>query len=125
MGGLSIQNYQYLINNSKIALCPTGFFVNQTYRHYEALRGGCVALSLELPKCPFLKDSPIIQVETWEKGLKLVKKILNDPDLLEEISKQGVTYYENNCSEAAAAKYIRQRLHNYTGVRKAISLSPG
>ncbi len=118
MGGLSLEKYNAIMYNSKIALSPPGFYVNQTYRHYEAMRAGCAVISLQLPKCYFLKDAPIIQTKNWKEGLALAKKILDQPDFLAQLSNQSIAYFEKMCSETAIAKYITETLHNSADIRK-------
>jgi hypothetical protein len=104
--GLSPEEYGEIIANTKIALCPKGIDLSECFRHYEAMRAGCVIISEELPPTRFYKNSPIIQVSDWEKGLSIAKDLVNNNMELEKLSKMTIDWWENRCSESATAKYI-------------------
>jgi hypothetical protein len=104
--GLSPEEYGEIIANSKIVLCPKGFNLPECFRHYEAMRAGCVIISEELPPTHFYRNSPIIQVSDWEKGLSAAKDLVNNNMELEKLSKMIIDWWENRCSESATAQYM-------------------
>lgn len=104
--GLSPEKYGEIISNSKIVLCPKGFNLPECFRHYEAMRAGCVIISEKLPPTFFYKGSPIIQISDWKEGLKIADELLNNNSKLEELSKMTINWWENKCSENATAQYI-------------------
>src|SRR5690554_3749169 len=61
--GMSEQEYGEVLRNSKIVLCPRGFESVESFRHFEAMRAGCVVVSEKLPQNYLYKNSPIIEVE--------------------------------------------------------------
>jgi len=104
--GLSPERYSEIIADSKIILCPKGFNLPETFRHYEAMRAGCVIISEKLPSTHFYKDSPIIQIDNWEEGLKIAAELINNNAELEKMSKMTINWWKNRCSENAVAQYI-------------------
>jgi hypothetical protein len=104
--GLTAEKYGEIIGDSKIVLCPKGFNLPECFRHYEAMRAGCVIISEKLPPTYFYKDSPIIQISDWKKGLKIADELINNKTELEKLSKMTIDWWENRCSENATAQYI-------------------
>jgi hypothetical protein len=108
--GFSPEKYGEVLSDSKIVLCPKGFFMTECFRHFEAMRAGCVIISEPLPDTPFYANSPLIQVNDWVEGLDIVKELLNDDNRLEEIHQQTIAWWKEKCSEKATAKYIFTRI---------------
>jgi hypothetical protein len=104
--GLSGDEYSKIISDSKIVLCPKGFNSPESFRHYEAMRAGCVIISEKLPPTYFYKDSPIIQVSDWKEGLKIASKLVNDETELEARSSMTIDWWKSRCSENATAQYM-------------------
>lgn len=110
--GLNSLKYHEMLQNSKIALCPPGYILNYTYRHYEALKAGCVVLSLPLRENTFLYDSPIIQVNNWSEGLARAKELLQNKSEIEDISEKGINFYNEHLSAKSVARYVANNLRN-------------
>lgn len=108
--GVSPEKYACRLYDSKIALCPKGFKSAETFRHIEAMRAGTVLISTELPDTYFYKDSPIITASNWRLGLRKAKELLNNPAALAEIQTATIKWWEDICSERAAARYVRDKL---------------
>ncbi|MEX2592082.1 MAG: hypothetical protein WD426_04855 [Anditalea sp.] len=108
--GLMVQEYGEVIANSKIILCPNGFTSAESFRHYEAMRAGCVVISEKLPEIDFYRGSPIIQIEDWKDGLRVARDLLKNEEELENIQREIIEWWNNKCSELATAKYIRRCL---------------
>ncbi|RMG69358.1 MAG: hypothetical protein D6722_10570 [Bacteroidetes bacterium] len=115
-GSISIPPYSECLVNTKIALCPGGFVNPETFRHLEALRGGAVIISPKLPPKYMFKDSPIIQVDTWDEGLKVAADLLKDENRLEALQQAGLQWWEDVCSEAGTARYVAQSLRELAKV---------
>lgn len=105
-GGFSPEEYGKVLSDSKIVLCPKGFFMTECFRHFEAMRAGCVIVSEPLPETPFYLNSPIIQVDNWDEGIKKVKELLKHESKLEDIHQQTLDWWNEKCSENATARYI-------------------
>jgi hypothetical protein len=108
--GFSPIKYGEVLANSKIVLCPKGYTMTECFRHFEAMRAGCVIISEILPDTPFYYNSPIIQVNNWNEGIALAKDLLKDQNKLEKIHQQTVKWWKEKCSENATAIYIVERI---------------
>jgi hypothetical protein len=108
--GLPGEEYGKILSESKIVLCPMGYVSPECYRHYEAMRAGCVIISEKRPPTYFYKDSPIIQVSDWNEGLKINKDLINNEKELERRSKATIDWWENRCNEKATANYMAKCL---------------
>lgn len=110
--GLGEEDYNFILRNTKIALCPKGWVNTETFRLYEAMKWGCVVISEELPDRSYYKDIPIIQVKDWREGLKISNELINDTTKLEEMSKRNLQYYKDNLSPQATANLIIHKLNS-------------
>jgi hypothetical protein len=110
--GLDEEDYNFILRNSKIALCPKGWVNTETFRLYEAMKWGCVVISEELPDRSYYKDIPIIQVKDWREGLKISNELINNKTKLEEMSKKNLQYYKDNLSPQATANLIVDKLNS-------------
>ena len=110
--GLDEEDYNFILRNTKIALCPKGWVNTETFRLYEAMKWGCVVISEELPDRSYYKDIPIIQVKDWREGLKISNELINDTTKLEEMSKRNLQYYKDNLSPQATANLIIHKLNS-------------
>jgi hypothetical protein len=108
MQGLPPWEYGEIIANSKIVLCPKGYHSAECFRHYEAMRAGCVIISGKLPPTHIYKNSPVIQVDNWIEGLAIASDLLNNADKLEEIGRLTYDWWEKRCSENATAQYMNE-----------------
>lgn len=105
-GGLNIEQYNELLNNSKIVVCPYGAVTEETFRHYEAMRAGCVVITLRMPEVFPYKNSPIIQLNNWQELNKTITHLLNNPSLLIDLHNNTINWWKEKCSEESVAKYI-------------------
>ncbi len=110
MKGLDVTTYGNMLYNSKIVICPRGYDRSETFRHFEAMRAGCIIISEPLPKTRLYRGSPIIELETWTDLQKTVKELLNSPTRLNELHQQTLDWWNNVCSEKATAMYIKEQL---------------
>ena len=110
--GFSPEKYGEVLSDSKIVLCPKGYFMTECFRHYEAMRAGCVIISEPLPNTDFYANSPIIQVQDWSEGCEVVKKLLKDQKRLDEIHRNTLLWWKEKCSEKATAQYIVNKIEN-------------
>ncbi|WP_439481804.1 hypothetical protein [Cyclobacterium plantarum] len=108
--GFSTEKYGKILSESKIVLCPKGYDMTECFRHFEAMRAGCVIISEKLPNTDFYKGSPIIEVDNWKEGLSIAKKLLNDPAQLQKIQDKMLVWWENKCSEKATALYVKEKI---------------
>lgn len=108
--GLNAQEYSKVIYDSQIVLCPGGFLKNETYRHFESMRAGCVIISEKLPDTYLYKDSPIIQVNSWKEGVEVTKSLLDNPAKLKQHHEAILNWWDTVCNEASTAKQVFDKL---------------
>ena len=108
--GIDPRTYGKLLADSKIALCPRGFISPETFRHFEAMRAGCVIISEPLPGTYYYKHAPIITVNDWAELGEVVSELLAHPVLLDELSRKTAEWWQNRCSGEAVAAYIEDVL---------------
>lgn len=109
-GGLSLKKYQELLFKSKIALCPKGGISAETKRHFEAAAAGCILISDKLPDTYLYRNSPIIQVNNWRSDIKIVKKLLNDPEWQLSLHQKTMKWYQQYYHPAGVAIYIKSKI---------------
>jgi len=108
--GLTPFEYGEVLADSKIILCPKGFSSSECFRHYEAMRAGCIIISEKLPNNELYEKSPILQVAQWREGLKIAEDLINDPDRMQKLHEDALFWWRNNWSERATAGYIKSNL---------------
>ena len=106
--GLPLSEYLQVTSDSKIILSPCGFTSHECYRLSEAMRYGCLVITECLPKVPFYKDIPAIEVDNWLKAGEIINYYLLRPELLEEYSAKALAYYKKHLSLDAIIDYIYQ-----------------
>jgi len=108
--GYSLEQYGEMLSESKIVLCPKGYEKTECFRHFEAIRAGCIIVSEKLPTTEFYANSPIIEIDNWNLGLKVVKNLLNNPDRMNALQRKTIDWWNEKCSEKATADYISRGL---------------
>ena len=108
--GLCKSDYLYILQQSKISLCPKGWVNSETFRFFESMKLGCVVITEQLPNRWFYKNCPAIQVQSWEEGLAIANDLLKNPDRLKLLSNKTLQFYKTQLSAAAVAKHILTRL---------------
>jgi hypothetical protein len=115
--GLDPTKYTEILYDSQIVLCPKGFLKAETYRHFEAMRAGCVIISEILPDTYLYRNSPIIQLESWKDGIAFTEKLLNDPALLKHYHTETLKWWEQVCNEVSTATHVSEILHSLDPLR--------
>lgn len=108
--GINPEEYGKILADTKIVLCPKGFHSSECYRHYEALRAGCVVISEKLPDTYLYKESPIIQVDNWKEITDIVEDLLSNSEKLNELSLASRKWYEDTLSAEATAERMKDIL---------------
>ena len=63
--GLDHQEYIDLLNNSRICLCPTGAFSNESFRFFEAIAMGAFPMVEMMPKFWYYEQAPMFFTD-WQ-----------------------------------------------------------
>jgi len=111
--GLNAENYTRYLADSKIAISPRGYWRPECFRHFEAMRSGCIIISDPLPETWYFKNSPIIQLERWSDLRKIVNSLLKDNKKMHELQSATLEWWDNKCSPESVAKYIYQSISSY------------
>jgi len=101
--GLPSEAHLSLLSRARIALVPPGFKQDETFRHHEAARAGCVLVGAPLP------DYPVIPVPRPQDLLPLLVRLLDDEDGLYERHLAVVdAWRERGCSAAVGRRLAAQ-----------------
>jgi hypothetical protein len=105
--------YSERMMNAKICLVPRGTSF-ETFRFFEALRYGCIVITETLPDRWFYRNSPAIQISSWQKLETVLSELLDNPDRLQQLHQASLDWWKHYCSEAAVGKYMAQCLNKQT-----------
>jgi glycosyltransferase involved in cell wall biosynthesis len=108
--GLNEEDYNFILRNTKIALCPKGWVNQETFRLYESMKWGCVVISEDLPNRSYYKGIPIIKVKDWSEGIEIANRLIEDTNELERLSKKNIQFYKDNLSAESTANLIIKRI---------------
>jgi hypothetical protein len=97
------RTYAEVMAHTQICVAPRGT-THETGRLYEGLRAGCVVIADQLPRHPFLRGSPILQIEDWRDLPVLLEDLLRDPDALQARHEESLRFWIDNFSEESLAR---------------------
>jgi hypothetical protein len=120
--GLGRTKYGAILGDSKIALCPAGWKSSETFRHFEAMREGCILVSDVLPNTRIYRNAPIIQVRDWRSLDTIVSDLLRDTGRMVELQRLSLEWWNNVCSEKAVAAFIASQVTKGDNLRCVSSL---
>lgn len=101
--------YRDRLGNSKIALAPRGTSL-ETFRHFEAAMAGCVVITEPLPKTWYFADHPFVVVQSWRHASRAIRRLLDDPERLQDISAATLAWWNRVASPSALATRVRREL---------------
>lgn len=103
--GLPLTEYQDILENTKIAICPGGNNI-ETFRFTEAAKCGCVIIAQPKLNYWFYESNPQVIVSRWEQIHDLLPRLLDNLPKMQEISDLTKGYYQFRLSEEAVTKYL-------------------
>lgn len=104
--GLSSDEYARKLADTKIALCPKGFVSTESFRMYEAMRAGCVVVTVRQPRSWYRDGWPVVELKRWSQLERTVNRLLDDPVELDRLQKASIRWWNEKCSEKAVAEFI-------------------
>ncbi|WP_158748068.1 hypothetical protein [Acidobacterium sp. S8] len=107
-------SYSKKMMNSRICLAPRGSMA-ETYRLYEGLRAGCLVITNRLPDEPFLRNSPVIQVDHWKELPGLLRRYARDFVALEHYRQAGLEWWQKHCHEDVIGPQVGHFLNGCPG----------
>jgi hypothetical protein len=110
--GTNIGEYCTIMNNSKIALAPTGSASFETFRFFEAMMCGCAVIGVKQPNVDFYNEAPFIKIENWIRDIeKTILETLSNTELLSTLSICAKKWHQKYCSPEGLAKYMLDKLN--------------
>jgi hypothetical protein len=104
--GYSIEQYSYILSNSKISLCPTGYDSNESFRLIESAMCGNIILADKRYNFWYNENLPYFEIKDWS-DLSVINEILSMPEKkLQAMSDETYEWYLNKVSPEAVARYI-------------------
>lgn len=97
------QLYAEVMADTQICVAPRGT-AHETLRIYEGLKAGCVVISDRLPRHPFYRNSPILQIDDWRDLPDLLDDLLRDPAALQARHEAGLRFWREELSESSLAR---------------------
>ena len=104
------RQYSDLLADTKICLVPRGAYL-ETFRHFEALRAGCVVVTDAWPDRWYLRDAPFVWLRTWDRLPDVVLPLLNDDAELERLHYAALEHWRRCCSEEAVGRFIADHIN--------------
>jgi len=113
--GLSQAEHLHALSRARIALVPPGFKQDETFRHHEAARAGCVLVGTPID------GLPVVPFPLTGGLLTLLKDLLADPKALEARHQAVMSAWtETGCAEAVgrslAARLSALTKHRSTAI---------
>ena len=102
--------YSEKMMNTKICLIPRGTSL-ETFRFFEAIRYGCIAITEALPSRWFYDGCPAIQLTDWKDLEMTVKNLLSDRELMQKKSQESLNWWNTKCSEFSVGYYMAQKIN--------------
>lgn len=109
--GDPLSEYCDIMNNTKIALVPTGSGSLESFRFFEAMRAGCVVLSVGMPDIAMYSVSPKVYIDkNWAHLNEAMDYLMSREEELLYLSKAARVWYEHFCSPEGIANYMLKRI---------------
>jgi hypothetical protein len=95
--------------DTKICVVPRGTSW-ETTRLFEGMKYGCVLVTEPLPDRWYLKGVPTIKIKNWQQLPKVLKELLDNQDLMQEMHHKSLAFWQDKCSETVVVDYIIGKL---------------
>lgn len=104
--------YSRSLMDSRIALVPRGTGID-TFRFWQALRYGCIAVVDALPSDRVFYDgAPVVRLSGWSKLEEVVLPLLSDEHRLEDLHERSLEWWSTKGSEEAVGAYMADKLNS-------------
>lgn len=108
--GIAQEEYSQIMNNTRIAFVPNGSLSRESFRFYEAMKCGCVVISLQQPKTELYDNAPFVRVKDWQEAYRIFHDLITQKDILQKISENSLRWYNDFCSSKNIAEYMLEKL---------------
>ena len=104
--------YSHSLMDSRLALVPRGTAID-TFRFWQALRYGCVAIVDTVPRHPwFYEGAPVVRLSRWSQLEDVVTRVLSDRERLERLHRASLEWWRTRGSPEAVGAYMADRLNS-------------
>ena len=104
--------YSRKLMDSRIALVPRGTAID-TFRFWQALRYGCVAIVDTVPRHPwFYSGAPVVRLSRWSQLEDVVTRLLSDQPRLERLHRESLEWWRTRGSPEAVGAYMAAKLNS-------------
>lgn len=117
------RSYCDIMMDTKICIVPRGTSF-ETTRLFEGMKYGCILVTEALPSRWYLEGAPIIQVKNWQELPKVLKNLLDNKELMEEMHYKSLRFWQDKCSETVVADYVMAKLNKEFSVNSGVHLDP-
>jgi len=107
--------YSQRLAGTKIVVCPPGT-LPLTFRHFEALRAGCVPVVLDMPDTEYLSGAPFVKVARWSELPDVLAGLLADPARLQRLSTDARRHWEERLAPSKVGPKIAAEIASVLGV---------
>lgn len=111
--------YWGLLSATKLCLTPGGTH-EYTYRHFEAMRSGCVIVTDTRPRGWYMRGAGLIELSGWDDLERAVLPVLGDDAEVERLSRASLECWRRHCSEEAAGRFMADRLNELSARRVGV-----
>jgi hypothetical protein len=103
-------DYTRALASSRLALVPRGA-TTETHRFFQALKYGCVVVTDSVPPIWFYEQAPIVRLRHWDELEAVVVPLLAQPERLERLHREALSWWETACSEEAVGRLMARTLN--------------
>jgi hypothetical protein len=103
--GSDAEEYSRGFVDSRLALVPRGA-TTETHRFFQALKYGCIVVTDSVTPLWFYEHAPVVRLRHWDELEDVVLPLLAQPDRLESLHRQALSWWESACSEQAVGRLM-------------------
>jgi hypothetical protein len=104
------RSYPEMMMDTKICLVPRGTSF-ETTRLFEGMKYGCIVVTEALPQRWYLDGAPIIQIQDWDEIESILKSLLSNPELMQELHQESLNWWRKKASDVVVGQYIAEKLN--------------
>lgn len=110
--GFSPGDYASRLADAKMVLCPYGVDAQETMRHFEAAKQGCIVVTDRMPDVWYYRDAPFVTIKGWKHVITTLTALLNDQDGLQQKHAETLEWWQNVCAPEAVCRYIISKIRD-------------
>ncbi len=97
------QSYAEVMAETQFCVAPRGT-THETWRVFDGLKAGCVVIADHLPRYPYYRGSPILQIEDWRDLPDMLDALMRDPAKLQALHRESLRFWQDELSEERLAQ---------------------